>query len=274
MARSAHRNGLDRNSPIPLYDQLKAAIDERIESGEWSPETQVPSERGLCEQFQISRITVRQALNQLVSDGRLIRIHGRGTYVAPSPLKKCLLPLVGFSEDMLARGQKPGAHVLQFESATAPPHVARALELGAWEEIIILKRLRLANGRPMAVETVHIPKRVCPGLLQEDLEDRSFYQLLKKKYGISPVRAAQQWQAVACPTPDAKLLGIRRGSPVLRIQRTTFEREGHPFEHLESFFRGDRYIFYAELLEQSRELVGQVLPPPEVRLAKAGDAHS
>src|SRR4029079_15871045 len=119
----------DRNSPVPLYDQLKAAIDERIDAGDWPPDTQVPSERGLCEQFQISRITVRQALNQLVNDGRLVCIHGRGTYVAPSPLKKCLLSLVGCSEDMLARGQKPGARVLQFETATAPPAVARGLQL-------------------------------------------------------------------------------------------------------------------------------------------------
>ena len=82
---------LDRNSPTPLHAQLKAVMDERIESGAWPPESQVPSERELCDQFHVSRITVRQALHQLVSNGRLVRIHGRGTYVATSPLKKQLL---------------------------------------------------------------------------------------------------------------------------------------------------------------------------------------
>jgi GntR family transcriptional regulator, N-acetylglucosamine utilization regulator len=86
-----------------------------------------------------------------------------------------------------------------------------------------------------------------PGLLEESLEDRSLYKLLRQKYGIRPVRALQQWQAVPCPGEDAKLLEVKKGSPVLQIQRTTFDSEGHAFEYLESFFRGDRYVFQAEL---------------------------
>lgn len=249
---------LERASPIPLHSQLKTAIDRRIESGEWLPETQVPSERELCEQFRVSRITVRQALHQLVSDGRLVRIHGRGTYVATSPLKKQLLPLIGFSEDMSARGQTPGARVLRFEAAAASLAVAQALELSAAEGILVLRRLRRANGRPMAIETVHLPEKRLPGFLEEDLEDRSLYQLLQKKYGIRPARALQQWQAVGCPPGDAKLLEVRTGSPVLQIQRTTFDSEGRPFEYLESFFRGDRYVFQAEL--QSQEAAALIRP--------------
>jgi GntR family transcriptional regulator, N-acetylglucosamine utilization regulator len=242
---------LDRNSPTPLHAQLKAVMDERIESGAWPPESQVPSERELCDQFHVSRITVRQALHQLVSNGRLVRIHGRGTYVATSPLKKQLLPLVGFSEDMLARGQTPGARVLRFESTTASLAVAQALQLAAGEGIFLLRRLRLANGRPMALETVHLPEKLCPGILTESLEDRSLYALLRQKYGITPGRALLQCQAAPCPVPDAKVLDLRRGSPVLQIQRTTFDDRGLPFEYLESYFRGDRYVFYAELQNES-----------------------
>jgi GntR family transcriptional regulator len=240
---------LDRYSPIPLHYQLRTAIDARIDSGEWAPESQVPSERDLCEQFQVSRITVRQALSQLVNEGRLVRVRGRGTFVAQSPFKKCLLPLVGFTQDMLARGQKPGARVLKFEVAAPSPNVARALQIGDDEGVIVLKRLRLANDQPMAVETVHLPERFCPGLLRENLEDQSLYSLLRGRYSIRPTRALQQWQAVACPSIDAKLLGVRSRSPVLQIRRVTFEAEGRPFEYLESYFRGDRYIFYAELQE-------------------------
>jgi GntR family transcriptional regulator, N-acetylglucosamine utilization regulator len=247
---------LDRNSPIPLHSQLRATIDRKIESGEWTPEAQVPSERELCEQFQVSRITVRQALHQLVTDGRLIRIHGRGTYVATSPLKKQLLPLVGFSEDMLQRGQRPGARVLRFEAATASLAVAQALRLSAGENVVVLRRLRLANGRPMALETVYIPEHMVPNLLEESLEDRSLYQLLRQKYGIRPARAVQQWQAVPCPAADSKLLDVKKASPVLQIQRTTFNADGRPFEYLESFFRGDRYVFQAELTNQDGQLEG------------------
>lgn len=238
---------LDRNGALPLYAQLKAAIDARIDSGEWAPEGQVPSERELCERFRVSRITVRHTLHQLVTEGRLVRIHGRGTYVASSPLKKQILPLTGFSEDMLSRGQKPGARVLRFEATTASLAVAQALQLASGEGIVVLRRLRLANDRPMAIEVVHLPESSVPGILGESLEDRSLYGLLLHKYGIRPGRALQTWQAVACPPEDAKLLDLRRGSPVLQIQRTTYDQRGRPFEYLESFFRGDKYVWYAEL---------------------------
>lgn len=238
---------LDRASSTPLHSQLRAAIDARIESGEWPPERQLPPERELCEQFHVSRITVRQALHQLVTEGRLIRIHGRGTYVASSPVKRQLLPLVGFSEDILSRGQRPGARVLRFEAATASLAVAQALQLASGEGVFVLKRLRLANGRPIAIETVQMPEKLCPGIIGESLEDRSFYALLRQKYDIHPARALQVWQAVACPAADAKLLDLPKGSPVLQIQRTTYDQHGRPFEYLDSFFRGDRYVYYAEL---------------------------
>jgi GntR family transcriptional regulator len=246
MTRSAAEI-LDRESSTPLHSQLKAAIDARIESGEWPPEGQLPPERELCERFQVSRITVRQALHQLVTEGRLLRIHGRGTYVASSPLKKQLLPLVGFSEDMQSRGQKPGARVLRFEAAPASLAVAQALQLTSGEEVFVLKRLRLANGRPMAIETVQMPEKLCPGIIGESLEDRSLYGLLRQKYAIHPARALQLWQAVACPASDAKLLDLPKGTPVLQIQRTTYDQHGRPFEYLDSFFRGDKYVYYAEL---------------------------
>jgi GntR family transcriptional regulator len=245
---------LNRSSPIPLYHQLGEEISRLIDSGVWPPKTQLPSERELCERFGISRITVRQTLHQLVSEGRLMRAHGRGTFVTHAPLRKWLLPLVGFSEDIAARGQKPGAHVLAFEAVEPPPGVAHELQLAEGEKAIVLRRLRLADGVPMAVETVHAPERLCPGILEEDLEDRSFYELLRRRYGIEPARASQSWQAVACPRPDARLLGVRTGSPVLEIGRTTYERGGRPFEHLQSFFRGDRYVYVAELGERTEEL--------------------
>jgi GntR family transcriptional regulator len=128
--------------------------------------------------------------------------------------------------------------------------VAQSLQLSAGEEILVLKRLRLANGRPMALETVHLPEQLFPGFLDENLEDRSLYHLLGQRYGTRPARALQQWQAVACPPADAKILEVRAGSPVLQIQRTTFDPQGRPFEYLESFFRGDRYVFQAELRNQ------------------------
>ncbi|MPZ18014.1 MAG: UTRA domain-containing protein [Luteitalea sp.] len=241
-----------KESPIPLYYQLKTAIEARIEEGGWPPDTQLPSERQLCDQFGISRITVRQALAELVREGRLVRSHGRGTYVAQAHLKKPVFPLVSFTEDLREHGLQAGARVLRFERTTPPPHVSLALRLAAGDKTILLQRLRLANHRPVAIETVHLPDRLCAGFLDEDMADRSLYATLGARYHIVPARARQQWQAVRCAASDAQLLAVPKGSPVLRIDQTTYDQRGRAFEYMESFFRGDKFIFFAELTNHSR----------------------
>jgi GntR family transcriptional regulator len=238
---------LRKSSPVPLYYQLKRAIEQLIDSGEWPPDTQVPSERRLCEQFNISRITVRQALADLEREGRLVRSHGRGTYVAELAIKKPVFPLVSFTHDVREHGLEPGARVLLFEVAPPAPHVTAALELKPGEQMLLLKRLRLANHKPLAVETVHLAGSRCPDLLDEDMTNRSLYETLSAKYGIAAARAQQEWQAVPCPLAEAHFLEVELGTPVLRIEQTTFDAEGRPFEHLESYFRGDKFILVAEL---------------------------
>ena len=238
---------LDKGSHLPLHQQLKAAIEDRILSGEWLPDTQVPSERELCEQYQISRITVRQALSALVMEGRLIRTQGRGTFVASPRIEQQLTQLTGFTQDMRARGKRPSAQVLEADCIAALPTVSRALKIKVGETVIMLKRLRLADGEPVAIETAYLPENRCRGLLKEQLATRSLYDILTKKYDLKPVRATQQMEAIACPSAEARLLGTRRGAPVLHIHRTTYDRDGRPFELVESFYRGDRYTFYAEL---------------------------
>jgi GntR family transcriptional regulator len=238
---------LSKHSPVPLYQQLKAIIEDHIAIGEWLPNQRAPSERELCEQFKISRITVRQALSELVMEGRLTRTQGRGTFVAYPRIQQQLTNLTGFTQDMQARGKRPGAKVLQLECVPALPTVIRALQLKAGDQVILLQRLRLADGEPVAVETDCLPDALCHGLLKEKLEGRSLYDVLAKNYDITPTRAEQQLEAMACPSAEAKLLGIRKGSPVLHIHRTTFNRDGRPFEMVESFYRGDKYIFHAEL---------------------------
>ena len=238
---------LDSSSPIPLYHQLKAAIEERIELGQWKPGDRLPSESGLEELFKVSRTTVRQALGDLVSQGRLTRARGRGTFVAQPRIQQTLTQLTGFTQDMLARGKQPGSRLLQSEVTAAPVSAARALGIEPGEEALLVRRLRLADGAPMAVETSFLILPVCLGLLGEDLSTQSLYDLLARKLNIIPSRARQQIEAVACPKPEAALLGIPKGTPVLHIQRTTFAQSGNPFEMAESYYRGDRYIFFADL---------------------------
>jgi GntR family transcriptional regulator len=238
---------LDSNSPIPLYHQLKAFIVEQIASGAWKPGDRVPSENSLGTQFLVSRTTVRQALGDLVNQGLLSRAQGRGTFVSQPRIQQPLSRLTGFSQDMLARRQQPSSRLISMESIQAPASVAAALGLTPDQHILMLRRLRLANDVPMAIECSYLSFPGCERLLQEDLTHQSLYQTLSQKLNIHPSRATQEMEAVACPSEEARYLGIRKGSPVLHMLRTTFDQHGRPFEQNESFYRGDRYIFYTEL---------------------------
>ena len=241
---------LDTNSPIPLYYQLRAAISERLESGQWKPGDRVPSESELGERFRVSRTTVRQALGDLTNQGLLTRIQGRGTFVAYPRIQQRLTQLTGFTQDMHSRGKQPGAKVLQSGTAPAPKFVANALKISTDETVIILKRLRLADGEPMAVETSYLLHDLCREVLTQDLAGRSLYEYLTRSLNIIPIQARQQLEAVVCPPVEARLLGIRKGSPVLKIHRTTLNQFGQPFEQVESYYRGDRYVFQVELFSE------------------------
>jgi GntR family transcriptional regulator len=238
---------LDKQAPVPLYHQLKQMLAERIVAGEWKTGAQLPSERELCDRYAISRITVRQALAELVNEGQLIRDQGRGTFVSGQRITQHLSQLTGFTHDMGARNRRPGAQVLQLERVTAGPVVRRALRLSGRAPVIFVKRLRTANGEPLALEIAHLDAARCGGLIDHDLRDQSVYWLLTEKFNITPARAEQSMTAIACSAEEAKLLGIKTHSPVFHILRTTFDQNEVPFEYVESFYRGDKYTFHAEL---------------------------
>lgn len=237
---------LDKKSRLPLYYQLKLAIEEQINSGEWPPDTLLPSERELCAEFKVSRITVRQALAELVTENRLIRSQGRGTFVAHPQIQQPLKLLTGFTEDMQRRGKRSFTEVLQLETMQAPRAAARALGLAVEDAVILLKRLRFADAEPMALETAYLPGKRFSGLTDENLQG-SLYTLLKDKFRTIPRRAEQEMRAIACPSAEAKLLRVRKGSPVLHIYRTTYGQDEEPIEWVESFYRGDQYVFCAEM---------------------------
>jgi GntR family transcriptional regulator, N-acetylglucosamine utilization regulator len=238
----------DRSLPNPLYAQIKEILFERIRRAEWQPGTCIPTETELCQSFGVSRITVRRALSELVSEGYLERISGRGTFVSQPPINQSLKQLTSFTQDMQRRGQRPGAVVLSVQKIAAGSELATKLGIIVGETIILLKRLRLANDEPLAVETAHLPSRYFDGLEDEDLEGRSLYKLMRERFGIVPTRAVQKISAGACPDHEAELLYIPKKSPVLHIFRTTYDQAERVVEAVESFYRGDKYVFQAELV--------------------------
>jgi GntR family transcriptional regulator len=230
-----------------MYYQLKELLREKLAAGEWPPGTMIPSERELSEQYDISRMTVRQALTELTTEGLLRRVQGKGTFVAEPKIQQGLTRLTGFTADMHTRGLQPGGQVLRLELATAPALALGALQITPNQPVVLLERLRLAENEPIALETCHLHFSNVTKLLEEDFENNSLYNLLTEKYGITPTRAEQQVEADLCSQREQNLLLLDEKAPVLRNRRVTFDQWGRPFEYTVSAYRADRYVLRADL---------------------------
>jgi GntR family transcriptional regulator len=239
-----------KTTGLPRYYQLREIIRERIISGQWAEDFEIPSERVLSEQYGLSRMTVRQSLSDLVKEGLLYRKQGKGTYVARPKITQQLMKLTGFTQDITSRAQRPGTKVLKAEMCPADQKVAEALRINEGQPVFRLKRLRLADNEPLAVETSVINFIGCEKLLEDDLENNSLYQLLEEKYGLPPVLADQELEAGLAREDEARLLKIEIGSPVLLTYRVTYIERSHPIEVAKSVYRGDKYKFFARLVRE------------------------
>jgi GntR family transcriptional regulator len=236
-----------RGSKLPFYHQLYEILRSKIVRGEWQPGDTVPPESELIEQYQVSRVTVRQALDRLVKEGLIYRQQGRGTFVAHPTVEQGLVRLVNFTQDMRNRGFEPGTQVVFSGLVPAPPDIAEKLQVEPGEELARLERLRLADGEPMSVEESHLVHRYCPGVLQHDYVSNSLRELLDRNYGIRWSRAKQVIRAILASRDMAHLLSIRPKSALLYIERVSYSQQDVPVEFLRIYYRADRYSLYNEL---------------------------
>lgn len=236
------------SQPAPhLYRRLMDHLREEIDAGRLQPGQQIPSERELSERFQISRMTVRHALQGLTNEGVLYRHQGKGTFVARPKIRQRLRGLSSFTEDMLNRGFRPGARVLSVDIVPASYRVRHALELPEQAQVIRLERLRLADGEPMALEVTHLRHPLYADLLAEDLESASLYELLQERFGLSFGTALQAIEPAVADVNLARALWVKEGSLLLLLERTTYTQQGNPVEFVSSHYRADRYRFEVEL---------------------------
>lgn len=235
---------IDPTSPVPKYSQLREILLELIEE-KLSVDAPIPSERELCHRYGLSRMTVRQAVDHLVTEGRLHRVPGKGTFVA-RPKIEMPLRLVSFTEDMRARGLEPGGRDLDRRTVPANAHLARAFDVPPGSGVHVIERLRTADGEPMAVERSHIPSAVAPELLDITLSDVSLYEVLEKRFGVVLDSGEQTIEAGIADTADARLLDLSRGSAVLLLQRRSFMK-GACVEVAVSTYRADRYQLHSTL---------------------------
>jgi GntR family transcriptional regulator len=235
---------------LPKYYGVKQRLLELTAS--MSPGTSVPPERELARQYGTSRTTVRQALSELVIEGRLVRIQGRGTFVAKPKVAQAL-ELASYTEGMRAHGLHPLTSILEIGYVTADEHLAGLLDIKAGGRALRIHRLRLADGEPMSIDTSHLPARRFPGLRRQLGRHSPLYETLTNTYGVQLAEAEETIETVLAGPEDARLLGVDVGLPLLLLSRHAFDTSGQPVEFAQSWYRGDRYKFVTRLRRQSAE---------------------
>jgi GntR family transcriptional regulator len=234
---------LEPGTAIPLYEQLAGRIAAAIACGRLREGVPLPAERLLAERLEVSRTTVRKALDELAARGLVTSRHGSGTFVASPRLEQPLAGLSSFSEDMHARGRRPGFAWVERGLFPPSPEEAIALALGGGERVSRLVRVRLADDEPLAVERAAVAARDLP---DPTAVEGSLYATLRDR-GLEPVRALQHLRAAAVGAEDARRLEIPPGSPVMATVRHGYLADGRPVEFTRSVYRGDRYDFVAEM---------------------------
>jgi GntR family transcriptional regulator len=196
--------------------------------------------------LQVSRLTVRAALDELVREGYLVRRQGAGTFVAAPKVAKGM-DVSSFSEDMRARGLTPASRTLELSVVPAGARLGRMLHVSPSEPVVAARRLRLADGEPMAIELLHARASLLPGLTAGDLEQNSFYDLLVDRYGIEIAGGTQTVEPTVTNDDESAALGVPLHSPALLFERITRTAEGDVIEFTSSTYRGDRYRLVTEL---------------------------
>lgn len=228
----------------PKYYTVKRHLLDMIESQ--PPGSAVPTERLLTLELKTSRTTVRQALGELVGEGKLVRRQGSGTFVA-EPKITWPLQLTSFTDQAAANGFVASARLLSAERVRANLDIAKRLAISPGSPVYRLERLRLADDLPMALETSYLSAQRFPGLTRMLRRASSLYRVLDHSYGVIPREAEETIETAPASPREAELLGTDVGAPMLVLSRHSFDTDGVPVEWVRSWYRGDRYTFLARL---------------------------
>lgn len=234
---------LDRQSLTPLYLQLKDLLASQITGGHFASGDALPSERQLCEEFNLSRTTVREALRELSKQGLIRTVPGRGAFVSPPrPELSIRVSLAGFTGDVRRQGMTPSSYLLRTGLVVSPsPAILEAMGLGTDGEVVRVERLRLVNDTPLALHTVYLNHRLCPQILQHNLAQESVFQLLRDEYGLKIAQAEEQVYAALADQHEIELLKLTYPAAVLRAERTTFLDTGEVIEFSLATYCGEWY---------------------------------
>ncbi|MFK4333442.1 GntR family transcriptional regulator [Bacillus sp. RC240] len=239
---------LQHESLIPLYHQLMERLKDPIEKGHWALGDKIPSENQLMDQFGVSRNTAKKAIEELVQEGILYRIQGKGTFVAKPKLQQSLMGFYSFSKVLKEKGLNPKDIILKIEEVKPNAKIKEALQLSDDVNVIEMKRLRCAEDEPFILESSFIPKRVVTDIEQlKRVGEISLYDLFSQHFNTVVTRANEAFEPVLIRSEESEYLQTEEGRPALLLERTAYDTNGVPVEFCISIVRGDRCRFYTEL---------------------------
>ena len=234
---------------VPKYFALKKDLIQKIEDEEFGPDSLIPSERELMGQYQVSRITVRRAIDELASGGFLYKIQGKGTYVKSENYSQNLFAITSCTEDVTRLGRRPSKKVTVSELVPADAKRARLLNTAVGDMLFRLERITLADGEPLNYTITYLPYKLFPGIEKHDFNTQSLYELLREEYKVKFAKSRRTIEAVLTEAKIAGHLGIDGQMPVVLFGSTTFgsvQGKEQPIESFKCYYRTDQYKFYLE----------------------------
>lgn len=238
-------SAVDRNSPVPLHYQMRGYLLGLIDRAELGPGEQLMRERELAERFGISLAPVRQAILDLVREGYLYRIQGRGTFVREHKVEQKISILSSFKQSMEGTDLTPEMRITEQRKLPASDALRSALHTSD-SNIVMLRRVASVDGEPIAVLSAFLPEGLVPGLESLILTNGSLYQTLEQEYGIVLARAESAIEVASCHTPEGALMNLPVGTPVLQVQGVTYDIRGKGVEYSQVIYRADRFRFTIE----------------------------
>jgi GntR family transcriptional regulator len=231
---------------LPKYYVLKKELIDRIEKNEFKSDEQIPSERDLIQAYGFSRITVRKAIDELVNEGYLYKVHGKGTFVKDNVVQQDIVQLNSITHDILQMGKKPSRKVLRLKEGKAYEKRALELQIDMEENIVIVDRIHYADDEPINRTIDYLPAKLFPGMINHDLEHQSLFNTIEKEYGIKITKATRTIEAINADEEVASMLGVKKGIPILLFRGITYgliDGKEIPIESYKSYYRSDNRRF-------------------------------
>jgi GntR family transcriptional regulator len=244
---------LDKTSPKPLYEQLDEIIRSNISTGEWKPNSLIPSENVLSHTYNISRTTVRKVLTSLVNEGLLFRVQGKGTFVTEPKITAESLAYMGVREQLEQMGYRTATKLIGFKKIKADAHLSRIMGVQLGGELHFIERVRLIEGTPISLHRSYIPEELAPTLTSERFEDEQLCVILQQEFDLIANNVTETLESVQANKREATLLQIERDHPLLLLEDINKTASGRVYEYTKVLFRGDKIKLNFEYAEGVRK---------------------